>query len=131
VDTMKKYMLFFLCFLLLIPTLSFAAWTDDFINDYENLGLDRSVENALANDVTPEKIITFIVSNDQINNKATFKALYCAGANRDEVHDAAVKLHISELELARALEESIAECASPLVLDDRDNTGILASPSRP
>ncbi|RUM37450.1 MAG: hypothetical protein DSY58_03875 [Desulfobulbus sp.] len=128
---MKKCILIFLFFFLIIPTLAFAAWTDDFINDYEKLGIDRTVENALANDVTPEEIITFIVENEQISNKATFKALYCAGADRDDVHAAADKLHISELELARALEESIAECASPLVLDDRDNTGILASPSRP
>ena len=121
----------FLCILLVIPSLALAAWTDDFLHDYEKLGIDRAVEKALANNITPKLIIAFIIDNDQINNKETLKALYCAGANRDDVHAAAVKLGISERELANALEESIAECAAPLVLDDRDNTGILASPSKP
>jgi len=128
---MKKNILIILCLLLAVPSLAFADWAETFINDYNKLGLDRSVEIALADNVTPEAIIDLVINNDEINNKATFKALYCAGANRDEIHDAAVKLHVSEVELAKALEESIAECASPLVLDDRDNTGILASPSRP
>jgi phosphoglycerate dehydrogenase-like enzyme len=128
---MKKNILIFLCILLVPPSLAFAAWTDDFLHDYDKLGIDRSVENALANNVTPKEILAFIVDNDQINNKESLKALYCAGANRDEVHAAASKLGISERELANALEESIAECAAPLVLDDRDDTGILASPSKP
>ncbi len=128
---MKKKIIAFISILLLIPVLALADWTDDFLQDYTKFGIDRSVENALANDVTPIQIVTFIVDNDKINNKDTFKALYCAGANRDEVHAAALKLGISELELARALEESIAECSAPLVLDDRDNTGVIASPSTP
>ena len=120
-----------LCLLLAVPCLVLADWAEIFISNYNKLGLDRSVEIALAGNVTPEAIIKLVINHDEINNKATLKALYCAGVNRDEVHDAAVKLHVSEVELAKALEESIAECSSPLVLDDRDNTGILASPSRP
>jgi hypothetical protein len=112
-------------------TRAFAAWTDDFLNDYEKYDIFLAVENAIDNDVTAEEILIFIISNEKINVKATLKALYCAGVDREEIRKAAVKLGVPAEKLARALEESIAECGSKLVLDDRENSGINASPSRP
>ncbi len=128
---MKKNIALYLFLILITPTLALAAWTDEFLDDYEKLGIDHAVENSLENDVTPEEILVFIITNEKINDKSVLKALYCAGVDRDIVREAAIKLGITEQALYKALEESIAECGSKLVLDDRENSGILASPARP
>lgn len=128
---MKKSVFFFLFLILAGACPALAAWTDDFINDYEEFGISLAVENAIDNDRTAEEIMVFVLSNEQIKEKAALKALYCAGIDRDIIKEAAVKLGVPAETLARALEESIAECGSKLVLDDRENSGINASPSRP
>ena len=128
---MKKCILSILFVILLTPVVTQAAWTDDFLEDYKQVGIVEAIENALEDDITPEEILAFIISDETINNKAALKAIYCAGVDRDAVAQAAAKLGVSEETLAIALEESIAECGSKMVLDDRENSGILASPSRP
>ncbi|MCW5200365.1 hypothetical protein VU07_00900, partial [Desulfobulbus sp. F4] len=96
-------------------------WPKDFVDDFEKLGLDRAVENALDNDITPNEILTFIVSNNEkFSTRISLKVLYCAGVDRETVREAANKLGITVQELSVALEESVAECGSKLALNDRD-----------
>lgn len=98
-----------------------AAWTDDFVEDFDKIGLDKAVENALDNEISPHEILTFIVSSNQkFDVRLSLKALYCAGVERVEVREAADKLGITVEEVSVALEESIAECGSRLALSDRE-----------
>lgn len=117
---MKK--IFAAAFLLtMAATSAAAAWTDDFAKDFDKLGLDLAVENALINEISPHEILTFIVSNsEKFDTRFSLKALYCAGVERTEVREAADKLGITIKEVSTALEESIAECGSRLALNDRD-----------
>lgn len=98
-----------------------AAWTDDFMQAYDDFGMGIAVENALDNEVTPHEILTYLISNnEEFNMRKGLKALYCAGVDRDTVREAGDKLGITVEELSAALEESIAECGDKLTLSDRD-----------
>ncbi len=128
---MKRVISLFLFLTLLFPIICFAAWTDDFRDTFMKVGLDQAVEDALEGDIKPQAILDFIISEEQLNPRSGLKALYCAGVDRADVAAAAAKLGITPHDLQKALEESIAECSSKLVLDDRDNSGVIASPSKP
>ncbi|MCI5219074.1 MAG: hypothetical protein D3914_07750 [Candidatus Electrothrix sp. LOE2] len=98
-----------------------AAWTDDFIAEYDDFGMSSAVETALSNDITAKEILTFIISkSDKFEEKKGLKALYCAGADRKDVREAADKLGITVKEVSESLEESIAECGDKKTLTDRD-----------
>jgi len=123
---MKKMLFTLLFILMLYPTLAQAAWTDDFLEDFKKFGLDTAVENAILDDITPEAILAFVISDqEKFSTKNTLKSIYCAGADRDVVMETADKLGIASTMRTEALEESIAECGQKLVLDDRENSGVL------
>lgn len=128
---MKRVIQIVCCILVCFPALAFADWSDDFRETFLKVGIDQAVEDALDDDILPENILKLIITDEQLNPRSGLKALYCAGVERQNVADAAEKLGVSPQDLQRALEESIAECSSKLVLDDRENSGIIASPSRP
>jgi len=110
-----------LLFILALPALALAVWTDDFLEDFNKIGLYVAVENALENDVQPNDILTLIISNnDMFDTRMAMKALYCAGADRNAVQESANKLGITIEEVSKAFEESLAECSSKLALSDRD-----------
>ncbi|MGB5684839.1 MAG: hypothetical protein WBM35_03440, partial [Candidatus Electrothrix sp.] len=107
---MKKKWITFL-FILLCPGLALADWKEDFIKDYDGLGLDDAVEKALDQEVSPHEILTLLISSQKkFETLMSLQALYCAGADRDAVREAADKLSITVEEVSVALEESIAEC---------------------
>ncbi|CAK8718136.1 hypothetical protein KKHLCK_07300 [Candidatus Electrothrix laxa] len=98
-----------------------AAWTEEFVENYDEFGMSVAVEDALSDDVSPKAILTFIISNsEKFENKNGLKALYCAGVDRDAVREAANKLGITVADISAALEESIAECGDKQTLTDRD-----------
>ena len=100
-----------------------AEWKDDFIDNYDGFGMSIAVEYALDKDVSPNEILTFIISNsEKFETKTGLKALYCAGADRDAVREAANKLGITVADVSMSLEESIAECGDKQTLTDRDIT---------
>jgi hypothetical protein len=118
---MKNIFFATLLFVLLAPSLVLAAWTDDFLEEFDRFGIDRAVENVLDKDVPPNEILTFIISNkEKFQIRVSLKALYCAGVDRDIVAQAADQLGIAVEDVSVALEESIAECGSALSLSDRD-----------
>jgi hypothetical protein len=117
---MKKT-LFAALFLVMAAGQAQAAWTDDFLKEYDEFGIDTAVENALENKITPSDILKFILSqNDAFKTKITMKALYCAAVDHDVMQQVAAQLGISDEELGVAHEESIQECGSTLALSDRD-----------
>lgn len=98
-----------------------ADWKDDFVADYDAFGMSVAVEEALNNDITSDEILSFVISDsEQFETKKGLKALYCAGAPRDAVREAANKLGITVEDVSVALEESIAECGDKRTLTDRD-----------
>jgi len=100
-----------------------AGWQEDFVSDYDAFGMSVAVEEALNNDITSDEILSFVISNsEQFETKKGLKALYCAGADRDDVREAANKLGITVEDVSVALEESIAECGDKRTLTDRDLT---------
>jgi hypothetical protein len=96
-------------------------WMDTFEEDYDEFGMSVAVEAALEDGVTPDEILTFIISyTEDFRTKRGLKALYCAGVDRNTVRDSANKLGITVEDVSVSLEEAIAECGSKLTLDDRD-----------
>ncbi|CAK8720219.1 hypothetical protein GMJAKD_09510 [Candidatus Electrothrix aarhusensis] len=118
---MKNIFYAILLLILLGAGVAQAAWTENFVENYDEFGMSVAVEDALSDDVSPKAILTFIISNsEKFENKNGLKALYCAGVDRDAVREAANKLGISVEDISAALEESIAECGDKLTLTDRD-----------
>jgi hypothetical protein len=118
---MKKKALAAALFFLLMSGQAFAAWTDDFTEDFDKFGLDVAVENALANDVTPQAILDYVVKNkDKFSEQMSLKSLYCAGVDLDVVDRAASALGIIPQDIKSALQQSIEECGSKVALTDRD-----------
>jgi len=98
-----------------------ATWTDEFTKDFNKLGLDVATENALANDVTPQAILDYVVKNkEKFNSQLSLKALYCAGVDIDVVARAASALGLLDQVVKKTLQESIEECGSKVALTDRD-----------
>ncbi|WP_446009726.1 hypothetical protein [Candidatus Electrothrix sp.] len=103
------------------PRIERPEWMVRFLKDNKKYGLLVAVEKALDDDVSAKEILTFIIENEEeIGIKRGLKALYCAGADREEVQEAADKLGVTIEDLSIALEESIAECGDKLTLSDRD-----------
>jgi hypothetical protein len=118
---MKKILCMMVLMILFGAGIAQANWQDDFASDYDEFGMSVAVEEALHNDITPDEILSFIISNsEQFEIKKGLKALYCAGADRDAVREAANKLGITVEDVSVALEESIAECGDKRTLSDRD-----------
>lgn len=108
-------------FFLLMSGQAFAAWTEDFTKDYDKFGLDVAVENALADDVTPQAILDYVLKNrEKFSEQLSMKALYCAGVDVDVVDRAASALGIIPKDIKSALQQSIEECGSKIALTDRD-----------
>ncbi len=104
-----------------VPGSTLAEWRENFLKDFKKLGLDPAVENALDHDVPSNEILTLIISqNEKFQIKMSLKSLYCAGADRNTVMNAANKLGITIETVSVALEESLAECGSKISLADRD-----------
>ncbi len=127
---MKRILFATLLFVLLGPGSVFASWQDEFLEKYEQVGLDRAVAYALDNDVSPAEILAFIgSSNVEFSHVMIMKALYCAGASRESVKDGADTLGVTIKTLSLAVEESHAECNSKFSLSDQDVMRQSASPA--
>ncbi len=105
----------------LAPLSALAGWMDRFEEEALGFGMETAVENALDDDVTVRDILGYAVSHRELfNESVVLRALYCAGADREEVREEADRLGISVEEVSVALEEAIAECPSKQSLTDRD-----------
>lgn len=106
--------------LVMLAEQAMAAWTDDFTQNFKDLGMYDAVKNALAADVKPQDILDFVKKHPELDMHLSMKALYCAGEDRDAVGEAARQLGLTEDNIGKALSESIKECGSTMALTDRD-----------
>ena len=123
-----------------------AEWLVDFRDTYVSEGIDKAVENALKDGKGPVLIVEKGLELEGLNPQNLIKALYCAGANGQDIREAAEKYGISETILAAGFKKSVAECAdqvadtqaytpadsgSSFTTPKRVRNGWYASPSRP
>lgn len=135
------------CVLVLFSvSIACAEWLVDFRNTYVSEGIDKAVENALKDGKTPVLIVENSLELEGLNPQNLIKALYCAGANGQDIREAAEKYNISEMILAAGYKKSKAECADQVAdtqaytpagnlgpsfaTPTRGRNGSFASPSR-
>lgn len=127
-------------------SLASAEWLVDFRDTYVAEGIDKAVENALKIGKPPELIVENGLELEGLNPQNLIKALYCAGANGQDIREAAEKYYISEVILAAGYKKSVAECGDQVADSQaytpadrgpsfetprRVRNGSFASPSRP
>jgi len=125
---MKKFLIGFIFFFIL-PPMAFSAWTDDFLHIEEQEGLDNAVETALHNGISPQDILLFVETNKKISQDMTLRALYCSGADPNQISHAATEVGVKKKEIKKVLKKSIAECGKELAIDHRIDSKIYASPA--
>lgn len=94
----------------LTASLALAAWNDNFQATYEKEGIDKAVIAALGEGIDPNSIIVAGQALEGLNPQNLLKALYCAGADGNDIGKAALDNGISELILTAAYEKSVEEC---------------------
>lgn len=99
---------------LLTFAVALADWQETFKTDYESVGIDQAVINALKEGISVEQIVESGLLFEGLNPQLLLKALYCAGANGEDIKQFALLAGLSELLLNSALEQSIAECSDQL-----------------
>jgi len=100
--------------LLVTSSLVMAEWLVNFKNTFFNEGIDNAVVVAMKEGVTPELIMENGLQFDGLNPANLIKALYCAGAQGQDIQTAADKWGISEVIVAAGYKKSISECSDQL-----------------
>lgn len=95
---------------LLFYSVSFAEWQVDFEENYNKKGIDQAVIEALKEGAYPDSIVETGLGLEGLNPQNLVMALYCAGANGQDIRDAAANHDISELVLTAGYKKSIEEC---------------------
>lgn len=92
-------------------TVAFAEWkVEVFKENYAKEGIDQAVIDAMKEGALPEQIVETGIQLEGLNPQNLVKALYCAGANGQDITDAAIKYNISELIVAAGYKKSVEEC---------------------
>ena len=107
---------------------AFAEWMVDFKNTYVKEGVDKAVENALKEGQTPDAIVELGVAIEGLNPQNLVRALYCAGANGQDVRAAAEKFSISEPIVIAGYKKAIDECGDR-VTDAQAYTPVATGPT--
>ena len=94
----------------LTASIALAAWNDNFQATYQREGIDKAVIAALEEGIAPHPIIAFGLAIEGMNPQNLIKALYCAGADGDDIGKASLDNGISDLILTAAYEKSVDEC---------------------
>lgn len=95
---------------LITATVAFAEWLVDFKNTFFNEGIDNAVVVAMKEGITPDLIVENGLQLEGLNPANLVKALYCAGAQGQDIRNAADKWGISEVIVAAGYKKSLAEC---------------------
>ncbi|MBU0943585.1 MAG: hypothetical protein KJ804_11010 [Proteobacteria bacterium] len=94
----------------LTASVALAAWNDNFQSTYHKDGIDKAVIEALKEGIAPYPIIAVGQTIEGLNPQNLIKALYCAGADGNDIGKAALDNGISELILKAAYDKSVEEC---------------------
>lgn len=95
---------------LFTASFALAAWNDNFKLNYQQEGIDKAVIAALEEGIAPHPIIVAGQAIKGLNPQNLIKALYCAGADGNDIGKAAIDNGISELILTAAYDKSVEEC---------------------
>ncbi len=106
---MKK-ITFIMFFSLLIASVAYADWIDNFISRYRSEGIIPAVTQALKEGNGPEAIINEGLKLQELNPQNLVMALYCGGVTGDDVRAAANNAGISDMLVVAAFEQSVVEC---------------------
>ena len=91
-------------------TVACAEWLVDFTGNYAGKGIDFAVEEAIKAGIAPDAIVEKGLALENLNPQNLVKALYCAGANGQDITAAASKYQISELIIEAGYKKSVEEC---------------------
>lgn len=111
---------------ILIATPALAGWVDDFSANFKSEGIEVAVPKALEEGQSPDSIVTRGLQFTSLNPQNLLKALYCSGANGDDIKQAADNNGISEIMVVAAFKKSVAECGDA-VADSQAYTPIDAA----
>ena len=123
-----KRLLFAIVMVLFSVSIASAEWMVDFRDTYAAEGIDKAVENAMKDGKNPETIVELGVTIDGLNPQNLIRALYCAGANGQDIRAAAEKYKITEQIVAAGYKKSIDECGDR-VADSQAYTPVSTGPS--
>lgn len=99
--------LFIVC---LTSTAACAEWPEDFDKSNAEKGIEVAVADAIKSGITPDAITEHALKIPELNPQNLVKALYCSGANGQDVRAAAEKHGITELIITAAFQNSVEEC---------------------
>ncbi len=105
----------------------FADWIEDFSKNFQTQGIEVAVPKALEQGKTPEAIVEEGLKLTDLNPQNLLKALYCSGANGDDIKLAADNNGISEIIVVAAFKKSVVECGDQ-VADTQAYTPVATGP---
>ncbi len=114
--------------LLVTCSVALAEWLVDFRDTYTKQGIDEAVVVAMKEGIVPDAIVENGLQFEGLNPSNLVKALYCAGAQGQDIREAAEKWGISELLITAGYRKSIAEC-SDAVADAQPFTPVATGTS--
>ncbi len=95
-----------------IASLAFADWIEDFSTSFETEGIEVAVPKALEKGQSPDSIVEQGLKLPGLNPQNLLKALYCSGADGDDIKNAADKNGISDIIVVAAFKKSVVECGA-------------------
>ena len=96
--------------ILITATVAVAEWLVNFQDTFYQEGIDNAVVVAMKEGIGPDMIVENGLQFEGLNPSNLVKALYCAGAQGQDIRSAAERYGISELMVAAGYKKSIAEC---------------------
>ena len=103
---MKRIMT--VCAILLLT--ASVAYATMFHSNYKAFGMEEAVKMALEEGNRPATIIPDAIEVTDGNTLLLIFALYCYGADGDDIAEAATENNISELALLAGFKKAVAEC---------------------
>jgi len=83
---------------------------DTFLSTFQESGIQNAVPEALEQGITPDAIIREGLEIEEIPPQGMLKALYCSGADGDDIKTSALANGIPEPVIVAAYDKSVDEC---------------------
>ena len=110
-----------------IASPALADWIEDFSTNFETQGIEVAVPKALEEGKTPDNIVEEGLKLTDLNPQNLLKALYCSGADGNDIKRAADNNDISEIIVVAAFKKSVVECGDK-VADSQAYTPVSTGP---
>ncbi len=91
-----------------------AEWVAEFADTYRKHGIYQAVAEVFEEGLTPEEIAENALSVEGVNPQNLVAALYCAGANPEDVRAASEEVGISEMILVAGFETAKTVCGDEI-----------------